>query len=74
MSGLSSPRGHFSQHKSTDSSKCQQTSPNNIVVCVTGGVEWCLLVWYGASHWYRLACLSIAVSLHKETTVPNEEA
>lgn len=81
LSGLSSPGGHSSQHKNTDPSKCQQTSPNNTVshsrrlkccVCVTGGVEWYPLVWSGANC-YRLACLSTAVSLQKETTVPNEK-
>lgn len=81
LSGLCSPAGHSSQHKSTNPSKCQQTSPNNIVshsrrlkscVCVIGGVEWCPLVWSGANC-YRLTCLSTAVSLQKEITVPNEE-
>lgn len=69
LSGSSSPEGHSSQHKSTDPSKCQQTSPNNTVshsrrlkscVCITGSVEWYPLVWSGANC-YRLACLSTAV-------------
>ena len=44
-------------------------------VCVSlvvwNGVCWCGLV---PANCYRLACLSVAVPPHKETTVPNQEA